>query len=352
MIDSNSLDDVLVVRRLRELVRHWWRLEVAFADVRGYVADHALGVVIPPDNAYCRAALKHSDGFRRCNRSVADATDTLKAELAAPNADGASRRGRVVGDCHLGFPVVMAPVTHMGELYGTLFTGGFVLEPVAESMRRRVARSSDDLRLPIGPDRAAALRSIPVLGEGAVEYLCDIMGLMATELVTLVGERSDPHGFDDLLGNSPSMRRLYGMLERISQSDATVLVMGENGTGKEVVARAIHAMGPRRSHAFVATNCSALNDNLLESELFGHTKGAFTGAIRDKDGLFKAADTGTLFLDEVGDTSPAMQVKLLRVLQEGTFTPVGATEPVEVDVRVIAATTRPLGKMVKDTTFR
>src|SRR6185369_3219055 len=143
------------------------------------------------------------------------------------------------------------------------------------------------------------------------------------------------HQFGSIIGKAEAMKRLFAVLERVVGSEATVLVTGENGTGKELIARAIHYNGPRKDKAFVAQNCSALNDNLLESELFGHVKGAFTGATRDKQGLFKVADGGTFFLDEVGDMSPAMQVKLLRVLQEGTFVPVGGTRPEKVDVRII-----------------
>jgi transcriptional regulator with PAS, ATPase and Fis domain len=131
-----------------------------------------------------------------------------------------------------------------------------------------------------------------------------------------------------------------------------VLIQGENGTGKELVARAIHYNSLRKSRRFVVTNCSAFNDNLLDSELFGHTKGAFTGAIADKRGLFEAADMGTFFLDEIGDMTPALQVKVLRVLQEGTFTPVGSTEMKKVDVRIIAATNRDLKTMVEQGEFR
>ncbi|MAC27389.1 MAG: hypothetical protein CMN29_21940 [Sandaracinus sp.] len=155
-----------------------------------------------------------------------------------------------------------------------------------------------------------------------------------------------------IVGGSEKMLELFRMLDRIRGSNATVLVLGENGTGKELVAKAIHRMSKRSSARFVATNCSAFNDNLLESELFGHRRGSFTGAVSDKPGLFQVADGGTFFLDEVGDMSPALQVKLLRVLQEGTFLPVGATEPKKVDVRIIAATNRDLQSMVKDGRFR
>jgi transcriptional regulator with PAS, ATPase and Fis domain len=131
-----------------------------------------------------------------------------------------------------------------------------------------------------------------------------------------------------------------------------VLVQGENGTGKELVARAIHDNSLRAGRRFVVTNCSAFNDNLLDSELFGHKRGAFTGAVADKPGLFEVADTGTFFLDEIGDMSPALQVKVLRVLQEGTFNRVGDTETRTVDVRIIAATNRDLKTMVERGQFR
>jgi transcriptional regulator with PAS, ATPase and Fis domain len=148
------------------------------------------------------------------------------------------------------------------------------------------------------------------------------------------------------------MQSLYALLDKIKAADSTVLIQGENGTGKELIARAIHYNSVRKDKAFVIQNCSAFNDNLLESELFGHVKGSFTGAIKDKKGLFEMADKGTFFLDEIGDTSPTMQVKLLRVLQEGTFTPVGSTDMRKVDVRIVAATNRNLREMVEAGTFR
>lgn len=155
-----------------------------------------------------------------------------------------------------------------------------------------------------------------------------------------------------LVGSSTSMRELYSLIDKVKDSDAPVLVTGESGTGKELVASALHYCSIRKSKPFVVQNCSAFNDNLLESELFGHVRGAFTGAVRDKQGLFEVADGGTFFLDELGEMSPALQVKLLRVLQDGTFTPVGATKPKQVSVRVVAATNRDLKAMVKAGTFR
>jgi len=158
--------------------------------------------------------------------------------------------------------------------------------------------------------------------------------------------------FSGLVGDSASMREVYKLIGAVANSSSTVLIQGESGTGKELVARAVHDRSTRSKAAFVPINCGALPEPILESELFGHVKGAFTGAIVNKRGLFEAAHGGTLFLDEVGDMPIAMQVKLLRVLQEGEVKPVGATKSVEVDVRVIAATHSDLQAAVKAGSFR
>jgi DNA-binding NtrC family response regulator len=163
---------------------------------------------------------------------------------------------------------------------------------------------------------------------------------------------SEDFGFSSIIGRSPAMQSLYQIMSKVVDSDVPVLITGESGTGKEVVATSLHTNGLRRDRAFVVQNCSAFNENLLESELFGHVKGAFTGAMRDKQGLFEVADGGTFFLDELGEMSPALQVKLLRVLQDGTFIPVGGVKQKRVDVRVIAATNRDLEEMVRKGTFR
>ncbi|MFL5318634.1 MAG: sigma-54-dependent transcriptional regulator [Myxococcaceae bacterium] len=158
--------------------------------------------------------------------------------------------------------------------------------------------------------------------------------------------------FEELIGQSAQMRAIFKLVETVSYSTATVLVQGESGTGKELVARAIHFRSPRKDKPFVAVNCSALTDTLLESELFGHMKGAFTGATANKKGLFEAADGGTLFLDEIGDIPPATQVRLLRALQEGEIKRVGSNDTVKVDVRVIAATNVDLHKAKEQGRFR
>jgi len=157
---------------------------------------------------------------------------------------------------------------------------------------------------------------------------------------------------DAIVGRSEKMEDIFRLVERVAPARSTVLIQGESGTGKELVAKAIHEASPRADKPFVAVNCSNIPSELLESELFGHTKGAFTGAVASKKGLFEVADTGSIFLDEIGDLRPEMQVRLLRVIQEREFTPIGETSPTKVDVRIIAATNVDLKDAVKSGTFR
>jgi PAS domain S-box-containing protein len=165
-------------------------------------------------------------------------------------------------------------------------------------------------------------------------------------------EIEERYSLGDIIGRSPVMRSLFERVHMVAESDSTVLIRGHSGTGKELFARAIHDLSPRRRKKFVAINCGALPDTLLESELFGHTAGAFTDARRSKPGRFVVADGGTIFLDEIGDISPAMQVRLLRVLQERVVEPLGSVQPVTVDVRVVTATHRDLGELVREGRFR
>lgn len=159
-------------------------------------------------------------------------------------------------------------------------------------------------------------------------------------------------GYGEMIGNSLQIKKVYTLVEQVANTESTVLIQGESGTGKELIARAIHRRSKRAENPFIKVNCGALNDNLLESELFGHEKGAFTGAIRLKKGRFELADKGTLFLDEIGDVSQTMQVKLLRVLQDGEFERVGGESTLKTDVRIIAATNRDIQKLIREEKFR
>jgi DNA-binding NtrC family response regulator len=209
--------------------------------------------------------------------------------------------------------------------------------------------------------------AIEAIKQGAYDYLAKPF---KKEEIKLVVQRSLDHcrlvrenarfreelkskdEWSPLVGSSPAMLEVYKLVARVSESKSTVLLQGESGTGKELIARAIHANSPRRDKPFVPVNCGALPDTLLESEMFGYEKGAFTGAVGMKTGLFEAANGGTLFLDEIGELGPALQVKLLRVMQDHEVRRVGGTGSVKVDVRIIAATNRDLEQSVKEGRFR
>jgi len=208
----------------------------------------------------------------------------------------------------------------------------------------------DEVRLNV----KRALESYDLASENAhlAAALAQANERLRAENVYLRREVERRYAFDKIIGTGPAMNRVFEVMEKVAGTDATVLITGETGTGKDLVARAIHYSGPRKAQRFVAQNCAALPDTLLESELFGHVRGAFTGAHQDKKGLFEVAHRGTIFLDEVGETHPGMQVRLLRVLQDGEIRPVGSSDTRKVDVRIIAATNRDLRKDAEENRFR
>jgi transcriptional regulator with GAF, ATPase, and Fis domain len=207
--------------------------------------------------------------------------------------------------------------------------------------------------------RREALAKLNLELEQARDKLAEILGRRTEQLSAarrdlkqVRAELRGKFGYGGLVGTSAAMRKLYALIDRVKDTDIPILVMGESGTGKEVVARAVHETGPRAKKAFLGVNCGAIPANLLESELFGHMRGAFTGAERDRKGLFREAEGGTILLDEIGDLPTAMQPGLLRTLQERTVRPIGGAAELPVDVRVVAATNRDLARMVEDGSFR
>ncbi len=217
-------------------------------------------------------------------------------------------------------------------------------KPVTNTMTRITSESGKQVAIRISTallfDDAGSI-------VGGVETFQDL-----SQVEQLQKQLERRYTYEDIIGRSPSMRSLFRILPQVAQSTSTVLIGGTSGTGKELFARAIHNLSPRKNRRFVAINCAALPDTLLESELFGYKAGAFTGATKDKLGRFALARGGTLFLDEIGDISPALQVRLLRVLQERTIEPLGGLEPVKVDVRIIAATNKDLVRQVELGEFR
>jgi len=197
------------------------------------------------------------------------------------------------------------------------------------------------------PFEGETLDVVRRLVEQAIEH-----GRLKQENRSLQRQLRSRHKFDSIIGKSDAIARVLSVIERVAGTESTVLITGESGTGKELVARAIHYNSRRSERTLVTVNCGAIPEELLESELFGHVKGAFTNAVRHRDGRFTLAHGGTIFLDEIGDMSPSLQVKLLRVLQERTFEPVGSSKTLKVDVRVIAATHQNLPELIKTNRFR
>ncbi len=191
------------------------------------------------------------------------------------------------------------------------------------------------------------LDAVRRLVEQAIE-----LGRLKTENRLVQHQLRSKYRFENIVGNSPALRAVLDVVAKVADSDSTVLVTGESGTGKELIARALHYNSPRFDRMFVTVNCGAIPEELLESELFGHVRGAFTNAVSHREGRFTIAHGGTIFLDEIGDMSPNLQVKLLRVLQDRTFEPVGSSKTISVDVRVIAATNQDLATAIRERRFR
>jgi DNA-binding NtrC family response regulator len=219
-----------------------------------------------------------------------------------------------------------------------MITGFSTVETAIEAMK---LGAFDYIPKPFTPDE------VSVVVKKAIEKR-----VLQLENIYLRQELSEKYAFHNIVGKSKKMQEIYRIISKVAPTDSTVLIYGQSGTGKELIARAIHFNSPRREKQFVPVDCAVLSENLLESELFGHIRGSFTGAVTTKPGLFEIADGGTVFLDEVGNISLAIQAKLLRVLQEREFTPVGGTKVKKVDIRLIAATNKNLEKMIKEETFR
>jgi transcriptional regulator with PAS, ATPase and Fis domain len=327
-----TFDDLPDVAIARDLLRRWWGLELGLSEEAG-------GGYVRKSHAVCETV--HGAAPAACEGALAD---------IAAAFSGKDRSEPVIKQCHAGLMIVAAPVYGANGLAGVVYASG--------ARRAALERVAEGLQAVVGSiDEATAMAaSVPALDEGDLLRVRDLVASAAAAVErvqpAVVAPTTFSHPFTEIVGDAQAVRDVVKLLGKVVKSEATVLVHGESGTGKELIARAIHYHGPRAKKPFVVQNCSAFNDNLLESALFGHVRGAFTGAVKDQPGLFQVADGGTFFLDEIGDMSAALQVKLLRVLQEGTFMPVGGTKPVRVDVRIIAASHKDLAAMVANKQFR
>lgn len=336
-------------------MRRWYKLECLYSDGQYKLRSDQMEKGHEFVSHFTKIQLELTHGLEILEQDIESISDQIE------NKEGVHS-----------FTTFFSPVKAMAmriEADGE-FQGTFMVYPfVSEAFTAKEEKDLINKLLEAGAekeDAQKAVEKIPRLDSQSLNRLQELVELVAEEIVeyqkgvqdkakiieAMQSELSDRYRYHNIIGKSKPMQKVYALLDRIKTSESTVFIAGSNGTGKELVAKSIHYNSPRGDKLFLAINCSAFNENLLDSELFGHVKGAFTGALKDKKGLFETADGGTLFLDEIGDTSPSMQVKLLRVIQEGTFIPVGGTVPKKVNVRIICATNRDLKVMMEKGEFR
>lgn len=356
MVNWKDIKDLHVILKLEQIISKWFNVELFYTDENYKIKSHLLDKDYEYENHFLNVQMNLQHGHEFLHQDIEKVTDSLVE----------SSDNSVVYDSF--FPGVKGIATKIiieGEYCGTVFASPFVRQTITEDEVGEIKSSLVKYGASEG-DAKMAVEHLNRMRPKQKDYLKELVEFVAKEITAfheeiqkredriqeLSSELGNKYRYHNLIGKSKKMQQVYRLLEKVSKSESTILIQGSNGTGKELVAKAVHFNSPREKGVFLALNCSAFNDNLLDSEMFGHVKGAFTGAIKDKKGLFEQAHGGTLFLDEIGDTSLTMQVKLLRVLQEGTFLPVGATAPRKTDVRIIAATNKPLKEMIKKGEFR
>jgi two-component system, NtrC family, response regulator HupR/HoxA len=356
MINWGEISGLHVIAKLEEILAKWFGVETVYADHHAKVRSKHLDREYSFKSHFLKIQLHTNYGHEYLSQDLENIQESLGSFAG---------HGKVFDTFYPHVKGVAFKVRVDGEILGTVLAYPFVLETISVSEMDELKKKFIESGAPEA-EAQMALDRLKKMSRSDLDYLHELVDLVTGEISTfheeiskreariqeLNSELGDKYRYHSMIGKSKKMQIIYRLLEKVSSSESSVFIQGENGTGKELVAKAIHFGSPRKDNMFLAVNCSAFNDNLLDSELFGHVKGAFTGAIKDKKGLFEQAHCGTLFLDEIGDTSLSMQVKLLRVLQEGTFLPVGATMPQKVDVRIIAATNRNLKEMMAKGEFR
>jgi two-component system, NtrC family, response regulator HupR/HoxA len=356
MINWKEISGLHVIAKLEQILGDWFGVEQIYTDIHYKIQSHHLEKDYPFKNQFMKIFMGLNHGYNLLTQDIEKVSEQISE----------SKEQVLVFDTFFKHvKAVVAKVDVDGEFFGTVFAFPFVMDSITDSERDEVLRLLQECGASES-DALIAFNNLKKMSARDLEYLTELVDLVADEVETfhseitkreeriqeLNSELGEKYRYHTMIGKSKKMQAIYRLLEKVSSSDSSVFIQGENGTGKELIAKAVHFYSPRKDASFVAVNCSAFNDNLLDSELFGHVKGSFTGAVKDKKGLFEMANGGTLFLDEIGDTSLSMQVKLLRVLQEGTYLPVGASSPKRSDVRLLAATNRNIKEMMAKGEFR
>jgi transcriptional regulator with PAS, ATPase and Fis domain len=356
MINWSAVKDLHVIQKLEDIIGRWFKVDLIFVDEFGRMFNDFDAQTYDFKSYFFKVQILSQKGKEFLQQDIEEGINQLNAS-----------NERFV-EINTFFPQIKATISEVnidGNTMGYILAYAYIKDNFSTSDGHSVVEKMQSCGYIVEEAELAVNKLNKVIGYEE-NHFKELINLYTEEIATyyeeilkreqrikdLNSEVSNRYRYHSMIGKSKKMQEIYRLLEKISSSESTILVQGENGTGKELVAKAIHYNSNRKDRLFLAQNCSAFNDNLLDSELFGHVKGAFTGAVKDKKGLFEISDGGTLFLDEIGDTSLTMQVKLLRVLQEGTFLPVGATTPRKVNVRVIAATNKPLKEMIAKGEFR
>ena len=350
-----DLNRLHVVSNLKKILGKWYSLDCIFLDRKGRIKTNFLDEGYSLYSDFFRNQISSKSGLENFNSDLENVHSLLM---------GSDEELQIAPSSFKGVNFVCCKLIYDNKLMGSVIGYPFVFNNKTDDLDRVISELLGSWKVSL-VQIDKTITSLKV-SDNNLEYLKDLISLVSQEIITfhkeinkreerikdLSSELGSRFRFHTMIGKSDKMKKIYRLLEKVSSSDASVFIQGENGTGKELVARAVHYFSSRKDNMFLAVNCSAFNENLLDSELFGYEKGAFTGANKDKKGLFEAADGGTLFLDEIGDTSLSMQVKLLRVLQEGTFLPVGSVSPKKTNVRIIAATNKNIKEMMLEGSFR
>ncbi|MCP5003977.1 MAG: AAA domain-containing protein, partial [Planctomycetes bacterium] len=376
MVDWDEILKTHVVELIRNYCYKWWEMDIKFYDKHSYyISDN-----VHCYNPFCK--LRNS-----CNKGAKSCRQFIVALLEEIGKEGEYLSAK----CNSGLNVIIIPIVLDGELIGTVVGSGFKLTKIENGENGKY--NIDKLSIPVFEDNIIELahnsltnynettdeqimdaiierayNSLTNYNVATDEQIIDLLKLVASDVRVnykkqkdserFVKERRELQGkfihekYKNIVSVSPEMSEIFETVDVIENSEKTILIGGETGTGKELLAAAIHYNSPRKDKVFIIQNCSAFNASLLNSELFGHVKGSFTGAISDKKGLFQIADGGTLFLDEIGDMSLGNQANLLRVLENGTYYKVGGIEVQSTDVRIIAATNKNLNEQIEKGLFR
>ncbi|MCF6153769.1 MAG: AAA family ATPase [Candidatus Brocadia sp.] len=352
MIDWTRIVESHVVRIFRKTCYEWWGIDIQFYDESGNHQNANMSF----RNPVCSLIHSVPNGAKRCSQTYRKNLKKFR-----------KKQEPFYCQCFAGFQGFAVPILVKQKYMGAMIASGICIFEKDDPLQKKYKETLGEL----GFDRMeldSCYKRLKTIDLHKKAYLADFMKIVAEDVVAFYELLQEAQTFTKkqsfllegiykekykgIIGTSPAIKRVFDTLELIERSESPVLIEGESGTGKELIAAAIHYNGQRRDKIFVIQNCSAFSDTLLNSELFGHEKGSFTGALSEKKGLFEIADKGTLFLDEIGDMNIDIQAKLLRILEDGSFYRVGGTEQKKANVRIIAATNKPLKELMKQGLFR